>query len=123
MATVEDGSEANLEELRTQLTSRLALLLTGTSSLLLFVTLPSEPPRSVAFLPLPVLMGLGIRVWALANVRPVVARHLLPWGVIAGLLVAMLLFSDPWIPDAMVIGAQAHPVEQNAQGEPEVVGG
>ncbi len=92
------GSLTNLEDLRRQLTARLALLVVGASSLALWLSLPREPFPLMVFGLLAALLGLGLGVWALVGTHPTLARHLLVWGLIAGLLAAMWLFWDPWLP-------------------------
>jgi signal transduction histidine kinase/CheY-like chemotaxis protein len=98
MAKTEYGPDINLEELRSQLAGRLALLVIGTGGLLACLALPRQPFPSTVFSLLVVLLGLGISVQALVNAHPALAHHLLIWGLTAGLLAAMWLFYDPWLP-------------------------
>jgi len=103
MAELSRGPEVNLEELRNQLTRRLAMTLIAVSILLIWLRLLVwvVRPRYFPFIQfslLALLLGLGIGVLAKANVRPILARHLLLWGLTAELLAAMWLFPDPWLP-------------------------
>jgi len=93
------GSEANLEELRSQLAARLAVLpLAG--ALLLGAWL-SKRGTAVSF-PMyglqTMLLGSGFGVWALTRSRPLLARQTLVWGLITGLVAALWLFRSPDLP-------------------------
>jgi signal transduction histidine kinase/CheY-like chemotaxis protein len=92
------GSLENLADLRAHLVHQLALLLTGASSLALWLALPQNPFPALAFILLAMLLGLGLLVLALADRRPDLARHVLVWGLTGGLLAAMGLFAAPWLP-------------------------
>jgi len=113
MAAIEYGPDVNLEELRGQLTSRLALLMTGVGGLMAWLALPGTSFRIVLFI-LPLAMaGLGTVVYLLVDGYPRVARHLLVWSLTAALLLAMGLFAEPWVPFlgliAMFISAMVVP--------------
>jgi signal transduction histidine kinase/CheY-like chemotaxis protein len=98
MTAMEHGPDINLEELHGQLVSRLALLVVGGFSLLVWLTLPQEPfPVATSGL-LAVMLGLGVCVRVLVSAHSTLARHLLVWGLTAGLLVSMTLVSAPWLP-------------------------
>jgi len=89
----------NLEEdLRCQLAGRLALLLIGANGLAMLAFLPQEPFPLIAFGLLAMLFALGWIVRASVDKRPTLARHLLTWGLTTGLVAAMGMFSDPWLP-------------------------
>jgi signal transduction histidine kinase/CheY-like chemotaxis protein len=92
------GDLVNLKDLRYQLTSRLALLLIGASSLAMVAFLLQEPFPLVAFGLLAALFGLGWIIQAQVKVHPNLARHLLTWGLTASLVAAMGLFNDLWLP-------------------------
>jgi len=94
----ERGAEVNLEDLRGQLAGRLAVALMIASLALLWVNWPQESFPFFGAIPLAALIGIGWGVRKLVNVRPALARHLLVWSLTAGLLAAMWLFSDPWLP-------------------------
>jgi signal transduction histidine kinase/CheY-like chemotaxis protein len=94
----ERGAEINLEDLRSQLAGRLAVALMVASLALLWVNWPQESFPFFGAIPLAALIGIGWGVRKLVNVRPALARHLLVWSLTAGLLAAMWLFSDPWLP-------------------------
>jgi signal transduction histidine kinase/CheY-like chemotaxis protein len=104
MAAIEYGSNVNLEELRGELVDHVTLTLMGAGALLILVTWPLASLQSIKVIPSVVfplailLVGLGWAVRALANARPVLARHLLVWGLTAGLLVAMWFSNEPWLP-------------------------
>ncbi len=98
MIAAEYGIEVNLAELRCRLTSRLALLLMAASGLVAWRSLSWEP-----FLPAPfglsvALLALGWGVRTLVKTHPALAQNLMAWGLVLGLIAAMLLFSSPWIP-------------------------
>ncbi len=97
------GSEVNLEELRNVLTRRLALTLFIAGGLLMWLRLLiwavlPQPFPALQFGLFAALMGLGAIVHRQTGRRPVLARYLLVWGLTAGLLVAMWLSWDPWLP-------------------------
>ena len=98
MTALKSGPDVNLEELRSQLTTRVALflLLGGSLTMSAFLPLYSLPLR--AFLLPALLVGLGGAVYKLNQKRPFLARHLLLWGLTAALLAAMWTFSAAWIP-------------------------
>ena len=102
MTTVAHGPNVNLEELRHQLASRLALALVVVGCLLVLLTWPLIPSvlpsMLIAAVPAMALIGLGGSVRALVGVRPAMARHLLIWGLTAALLVAMWLSNASWLP-------------------------
>ncbi|MBP6470878.1 MAG: response regulator [Chloroflexi bacterium] len=93
-----ESLRVNLEDLRGQLTLRLVILVLAVAQLLVLFY---ESP--VAF-PLDMLLfwfavsALGVSVLWLRVDHPAVARWALVWGATAVLLLAMWLFSMPWIP-------------------------
>lgn len=98
MDTAKYGSEVNLQELRAQLASRVALLVVSISGpVLTLVLVVRRFPMALAGL-LAVLLGMGISVRVLAKTRPTLARHLLVWGLTVALLAGMGLFAEPWLP-------------------------
>ncbi|MCL4295531.1 MAG: response regulator [Anaerolineae bacterium] len=88
----------NLEDLRSQLTNRLAMLLIGASGLAMWLALPQNPFSLIVFIFLAGLLSLGLGVYTLVALRPALARHLLVWGLAVALLVAMGMFADSWLP-------------------------
>ena len=91
--------DINLEELRDQLASRMALLLLVIASgLVAWLILPSRPISLAMFGLLSALAGLGLGTWGLIAPRPAAARHLLVWSLTAGLLLAMIFSPEPWLP-------------------------
>jgi signal transduction histidine kinase/CheY-like chemotaxis protein len=92
------GDLVNLEDLRYQLTGRLALLLIGASGLAMVVFLLQEPFSLVAFGLLATLFGLGWIIQTQVKAHPKLARHLLTWGLTASLVAAMGLFNNLWLP-------------------------
>jgi signal transduction histidine kinase/CheY-like chemotaxis protein len=104
MATIEYGPEDNLTDLRGQLIGRLAIGLMGASVFLMCLVLlvwASSPLQSFPIILLGLfgaLLVLGWGVRASRDARPIVARHLLVWGLTGGLLAAMELFHAPWLP-------------------------
>jgi signal transduction histidine kinase/CheY-like chemotaxis protein len=98
MTAMECGPNINLEELHSQLVGRLALLVAGGFSLLVWLTRPQEPfPVATSGL-LVVMLSLGIGVRVTVGAHSTLARHLLVWGLTVGLLISMTLFSTPWLP-------------------------
>ena len=100
MAEFHHGPEVNLEELRNQLTKRLAVTLIAASIFLIWLRLLlwAVRPRyfpGVQFNLMATLLGLAIFVWMQASVRPILARRLLLWGLTVELLVVMWLFPEP----------------------------
>jgi signal transduction histidine kinase/CheY-like chemotaxis protein len=96
---VEGDNLVNLEDLRSQLTGRLAILLMGASGFAMWwLTLRQGPFLMVAFILFTLLFGLGLGVQTLVSLYPTLARHLLVGGLTLGLLVSMLLFPNPWLP-------------------------
>ncbi len=93
-----EGNLADLEDLRSQLTARLALLLTLISALTMWLSLPREPFPRTAFTLLGGLLLIGLVVRSQVRKRPILAQHLLVWSLSAGLLAAMWLFGSPWVP-------------------------
>jgi len=98
MTVIEYGPDINLEELRSRLADRIALLVMGASGLLMLQMLPRDTLAVVPLSLLAVLLLLCWRVRKLVSVRPLVAHHLLAWGLTAGLLTAMGLLPVPWLP-------------------------
>ena len=92
------ASLANLEDLRRQLTVRLALLATVASALGAWSLLPIEPfPRTEFALVIAGLV-LGLVISFLAPGHPILARHLLVWGFTGELMVAMWAMRVSWLP-------------------------
>ncbi|MBE2222950.1 MAG: response regulator [Anaerolineae bacterium] len=93
----------NLEDLRKQLTLRLALLLIATAQIIiLFYDSPvAFPVGMVAFWFL--LTALSLTVLWLRSDHHSLARHLLVWGTVAETIFAMWLFPDSWIPYVGVV--------------------
>ncbi len=98
MSLPERGPAMNLEHLRRQLASHLAALLLGTSALAIWSLLPRPPLPVRAFWFWAGMLGLAAAARAALAHWPRAARHLLVWGGLAGLLAAMALFPEPWLP-------------------------
>ncbi|OIO88095.1 MAG: hypothetical protein AUK03_16900 [Anaerolineae bacterium CG2_30_64_16] len=98
MTTLKSGSDVNLKELRSLLTARVALFLLLGGSLTMWAFLPLYSLSLSAFILPALLVGLGGAVRKLNQKRPLLARHLLLWGLTAALLAAMWTFSAAWIP-------------------------
>ncbi|MCD6289440.1 MAG: hybrid sensor histidine kinase/response regulator [Anaerolineae bacterium] len=91
-------SIANREDLRRQLTSRLALLLTLGSGTAMWLTLPYNPFPITLFELLCILFLLGIGARAIVLRYPALARQLLIWGSAFTLFESMRVFSASWLP-------------------------
>lgn len=99
MSTTESGRAMNLDELRGQLASRVAILpLLG--AILLGVALSGSrravEPEQIALLS--GLLGISGGVWLLMRNYPRLARHLLIWGLLAVLLGVMSRRPEIWLP-------------------------
>ncbi len=92
------ASLANLEDLRRQLTIRLALLATAASALGAWSLLPVEPFPRTEFALVVAGLALGIVISLLAPNHPTLARHLLVWGFTGELMAAMWVVNVPWLP-------------------------
>jgi len=90
--------QINLEELRRQVVRRLALLLAGAGAVGTWLLMPLRPFPAAEFWLIVVLMCLGIAILLLQEKRLTTARHLLVWGLTAGLATAMWQFSMVWVP-------------------------
>ncbi len=88
----------NLEHLRRRLTSHLAALLLATSALAIWSLLPRPPLPARAFWFWAGMLGLAAAARVALARWPRVARHLLVWGLLAGLGAAMAFFAEPWLP-------------------------
>ncbi|MEW5958453.1 MAG: HAMP domain-containing sensor histidine kinase, partial [Chloroflexota bacterium] len=95
---LELGHLANLQDLRSQLTNRLAMLLIVASGLAMWQGLPQGFFSITAFVLFSVLLGLGLGVQALISHHPTLARYLLVWGLNAGLIVAIGFFTASYLP-------------------------
>jgi len=98
MAVAEFGSKQNLEELRGQLASTLALGMMAGGGILMWWTLSWEPFPVLVFLQFLALLLLAREARVLAVGRPALARHLLVAVMTIGLLAAMWQISVTWLP-------------------------
>lgn len=98
MSKIRNEPEHTLEELRSALVRRLALSLLLASGLLTWFTLIQWPFPVFLFGLGIALLGMALSTKALLDTRPVLARHLLAWGSVAALLVAMWHYVNPWLP-------------------------
>lgn len=92
------GSSDNLEDLRCQMTGRLALLLVVASGVAAWSMLPLEVFPIVTFVFWSMLALLGVGVRALIGTHPRLARQLIIWGLTGSLLLAMQLFPSLYVP-------------------------
>ncbi|PID85928.1 MAG: hypothetical protein CSB13_05525 [Chloroflexi bacterium] len=98
-----ENLHTNLEDLRKQLTLRLVLLLLPTAQLIiLFYDSPVAFPVGMVFFWFSLTM-LGLTVLWLRSEHHTLARHLLVWGSIAAIILAMWLFPHSWIPYAGIV--------------------
>ncbi len=98
MATRAYGPNVNLDNLRSQLADRAALLLSGAGVVLIWAVLPREPFSLPVCGLLGALAALGALVHVLNRCHPPSARYLLVCGLTGWLLAAMALFAAPWLP-------------------------
>ena len=94
----DDGSRANLEDLRQQLAARLAFVLVVTGGLIAWAILPVQPLNTTVFALSLALVGVGLLAWRLNTGRPRLARHILVWGATALLVIAIWTIDSPWLP-------------------------
>lgn len=93
-----DAIRENLDDLRGQLTARIALLALVTAQLmLLFYNPPVSFPLDMLFY-WAGLTGLCLLTLALNSRRPIWARHVLAGGLTVALAVMMALFPVAWLP-------------------------
>ncbi|GIK54888.1 MAG: response regulator [Chloroflexi bacterium] len=93
-----DSIRDNLDDLRGQLTTRIALLALVTAQLmLLFYDPPVSFPLNMLFY-WAGLTGLCLLALALNSRRPIWARHVLAGGLTVALAVMMTLFPAAWLP-------------------------
>lgn len=88
----------NLETLRHQLAHRLVILLIGVSGLVAWNALIQKPFSNPTFFFFFGLLGLGIGVQFLLDKHLMLAQQVMVWGLTASLLIAMGLFTNPWLP-------------------------
>lgn len=98
---IRPGNESDdyLFQLRQELTDYLALTLIGFSALIIVLTWPMDSIPVAVTVPLAVLLLiLGWSVRRVGQRHPAMARHILVWGLTAGLITGMWLLADPWLP-------------------------
>jgi signal transduction histidine kinase/CheY-like chemotaxis protein len=98
MPLIEDGQAANLEELRSTLTSRVALVLIGTGGIAMLAALPHDRFVPLAFGLGALTLALGTGVFSLRNMHPRLARGGLLAGSTGVLLFGLWLFDTSWLP-------------------------
>lgn len=89
---------SNLETLRHQLAHRLVILFIGVSGLTAWNALIQNPFSNLTFFFFLSLLGLGIGIQFLLDKHLLLAQHVMVWGLTASLLIAMGLFTTPWLP-------------------------
>ncbi len=98
MTTVNLDFSDGLEELRSQLARRLSFVLIGFGILgAWYLLLRRDLPLLASGL-LCLVVALGYFVQTMNTTNPTVARHLLVWGMVGHLLLAMLVFQSAWLP-------------------------
>ena len=95
---VTDSSRVNLNDLRRQLTNRLALVLIATGGLFAWLLLGATPFPLLPLLLTVGLVALGLLILSLNTRVPRLARYLLANGATAFVLIAMWVFPEPWAP-------------------------
>ena len=91
-------SDMNLEELRRQLTNRIAIAVMCCAGVLAWYTLTEYPTpfRTTQALGAVFVLAWGART--LNTTNPTAGRHALAWGMTGALMLAMWLFAAPWVP-------------------------
>ena len=98
-----ESLHTNLEDLRKQLTLRLALLLLATAQLIiLFYDSPVAFPVGMVLFWFS-MTALSVTVLWLRSDHHSLARHLLVWGTVAETIFAMWLFPESWVPYVGVV--------------------
>ncbi|MCP4541768.1 MAG: response regulator [Chloroflexi bacterium] len=99
MAEIKFKADLHRKELHSQLAERIALLMIGTSGLVIWLLsgFMGYLPASEIGLSSAMLLT-GVVTWALVKIQPMLARHLTVWGLTAGLVAAMKLFPVSWLP-------------------------
>lgn len=92
------GGLINLEDLRRQLTIRLASLVMGASALGMWLLLPVDPFLQTELAFAGASLTLGALAYFLSQRHPIPARHLLIWGLTGELVAAMSVIDVPWLP-------------------------
>lgn len=94
----DEASRANLEDLRQQLTGRLAFALVVAGTVMAWAVLPARPLNTAVFGLALALAGISGAAWQLNKQHPRIARHTLVWSTIALLLIAIQLIDAAWLP-------------------------
>ncbi len=94
----DEASRANLEDLRQQLTGRLAFALVVAGVFMAWSVLPVRPLNIIVFGLALALAGAGVGAWQLNKQHARLARHTLAWSMTTLLLVAIGLIEAPWLP-------------------------
>jgi signal transduction histidine kinase/CheY-like chemotaxis protein len=101
---VKHRSDVNLQELRSQLAGRLAIVVIVSNYLAaiaaMWPIIIHQPYPADELRLLVALLAIGAGVRLSVNAYPTVARHLLAWGLVAVMLTAMGTFAIPWLPFA-----------------------
>jgi signal transduction histidine kinase/CheY-like chemotaxis protein len=98
MATIRYDFSDSLEELRSRLVWRLCFVVIGFGiAATWYLLVRRDLPFAAAGLPLLVII-LGCVIQSLANSNPILARHLLVWGLVFHLLIAMRVFPGVALP-------------------------
>src|SRR6476619_2712037 len=98
MTTTNFDFSDGLEELRSQLTRRMSFVLIGFGILgAWYLLLRRDLPLSASGL-LCLVVILGYFVQTVNTTNPTLARHMLVWGTVGQLLLAMLIFQNSWLP-------------------------
>ena len=92
------GTRLNLEDLRKQLTTRIAILILISAQIgILFYDPPVQFPLDMLLFWASLTL-LCLSILKLTDGKPVLARRLLTWGMLFELVIAMLLFPISWFP-------------------------
>lgn len=99
-----DGVHVNLRDSRQEIVRYLMVIITILGFFLAWVSLKEEPFPIQKLILLLCLSFIGLIVHGLLERNPIAARHVLVWGCLTWLLVAIVFFRTLWVPFYSLLG-------------------